>query len=124
MDVVVFFTAFGYTCFAYGFMFLACELAQRSSDYFANIEDMAVQWNWYLFPDEIQRLLPLILIVMQRPVEIECFGGIASNRELYKKVRIQPIMTIDYLFDDNNNKNENISGGQQKLFLFHDAPPI
>lgn len=32
-------------------------------------------------------MLPIILIVSQKPVELECFGGISGLPETFKKVR-------------------------------------
>lgn len=125
MDIMVLFSAFAYTCAAYCVMLLACELTQRSSDYFTNIEDIVVQWHWYLFPGEIKRLLPLILLVVQQPVEIECFGGIVCNRELYKKVCIwSKRICICHLFcsiDDNNKINGFRLSTKVILILPHSA---
>lgn len=78
--------AFLYCITAFCVVLIVCDLTQRSSDYFIDIYDTMLQWNWYLFQHDVQRLLPLILIVVQQPVELECFGGIACNRELAKRV--------------------------------------
>ena len=77
--------------YAFGVMFVACELGQRLNLAFDECNDMIDQFNWYLFPAEIQRMLPLILNFMQQPVEIKCFGSTALDRETFKYVRVNKI---------------------------------
>lgn len=79
-------TGLTYTGFACGTVFVITELCQRACDAFNNIDKKIVQWNWYSFPIENQRTLPQILIVMQQPVAINCFGSIACTRETFKNV--------------------------------------
>lgn len=64
-----------------------CGLCQRISNAFEEINDVIVQSDWYLYPIEINRMLPTILIVTQHPVGLKCFGSIACNRETFKEVR-------------------------------------
>lgn len=90
MDLVAFLTAFSYVCSAFGTVLVVCELAQQSYDSFIKIYDMMVQWKWYLLPHDIQRMLPLILNVMQQPVEVRCFGSISCSRETFKRVSSGP----------------------------------
>ena len=68
--------------------FIACELGQRMSDAFEGIEFTIDQFDWHLFPIEIQQMLPMIMAAAQQPVLLECFGSIACTRETFKKVRI------------------------------------
>lgn len=80
--------AFLYCFTAICVVLIACDLAQRSCDYFTDINETMDKSTWYLFPHDVQRLLPTILIIVQQPVELECFGGIACNRELAKRVSV------------------------------------
>lgn len=41
--------------------------------------------GWYLFPIEAQRLLPTILIIVQEPIAVGCFGIIVASRDQFKK---------------------------------------
>lgn len=80
-----------FTVYAFGTVFVICELCQRISDQYDELNDIFGQIKWYLFPMKIQRLLPLIVMSTQELVSIECFGSIACDRETSKKV----INTID-----------------------------
>lgn len=89
MDFLAFFTAVVYVCIAFGIVLVVCELAQRACDYFNDIDQMVIQWKWYLLPNGVQRLLPMIMMNVQQPVELECFGRISCNRETSSRVNRQ-----------------------------------
>lgn len=72
--------------YAIGIVFAFCELCQRVTDAFAEIADELKMLDWYRFPQEIQRMLPIILLGIEQPVFIECFGSISGLRETFKKV--------------------------------------
>lgn len=63
--------------YAFGVIFVACELGQRVNLAFDECSQIINQFEWYLFPDEIQRMLPLILNLTRQPIEIKCFGSTA-----------------------------------------------
>lgn len=73
-------------CYGLGILFLACELSQRLGNAFSEIDRMIEQLDWYLFPVNIRRLLPIIIAVAQKPVNLECFGSISCDRAVFKKV--------------------------------------
>lgn len=66
---------------------LICELGQRIHNAFVEIDDVITQFDWYLFSDELKRMLPIILINIKEPVIFACFGNIACSREAFRKVR-------------------------------------
>lgn len=72
--------------YAFGAVFIACELGQRTNLIFAECSDMVDQLRWYLFPVELQRMLPMILSYTQRPIEVKCFGSKTCDREAFKYV--------------------------------------
>lgn len=82
----VFVAVFGFIA-----LFIACELGQRTTDAFDGINDKIDQLNWYLFPIEIQRTLPMILANAQEPVTFECFGSFNCTREVFKIVSFRKI---------------------------------
>ena len=86
IDLVVIFISIFYICYAFGTIFLACELGQRISNAFEEIENVTGQCDWYLFPDEVKRMLPTILINVQHPVKLQCFGSFACCRNAFKMV--------------------------------------
>lgn len=67
-------------------MFIICELLQRVSNGFEDVEDMIEQFKWHSFSNKLKRMLPIILINVQQTVVVECFGNIACNREAFKMV--------------------------------------
>lgn len=67
-------------------VFIACELGQRMNDAFDRIGFTIERSNWYLFPIEVKRMLPMIMSIAQQPVELECFGSITCTREVFRKV--------------------------------------
>lgn len=66
--------------------YLPCEFGERLSNGMVEINDCIDQFNWYLFSLEIRKILPMILLSVQQPVEIRFFGSIACNRDSFKKV--------------------------------------
>lgn len=68
-------------------VFLVCELCQRATDAFYEINHTVDEFDWYLYPIEIQRMLPTILVVTQKIVGQECFGSILCVRNTFMKVR-------------------------------------
>lgn len=65
---------------------LVCELCQRATNAFNKINDTVDGFEWYLFPIEIQKILPTIMVVTQKIVGQECFGSMLNLRETFKKV--------------------------------------
>ena len=78
--------AISFSCYARGVVLIICELGQRVSDAFQQIADTIENFNWYLFPMEIQQTLPILLMGAQQPVVLECFGSISASRETFKNV--------------------------------------
>lgn len=80
----------------YGFwvcalMLLVCEVGQRLSEKFTEINDVMDQLNWYAYPREVKRMLPTILTNLQQPVIIKCFAFIFCDREYSKRVSLSSI---------------------------------
>lgn len=75
-----------YASYSFGPIFLACEVGQHLSDTAEGIDNMIEQFDWYLFPLQQQRMLCTILIDVQEPVVIACFGDVSCSRETFKKV--------------------------------------
>lgn len=71
----------------FGLLFVACELGQRVNLAFDECKEIIGQFEWYRFPKDTQRMLPLILHFTQQPIDIKCFGSAALDRVTFKKVR-------------------------------------
>lgn len=68
---------------------IGCELGQRLSNAFDEILDEFEKFHWYRFPNEINRLLPMLMAEAQLPVEIEVFGSITCCRYVMQTVSIR-----------------------------------
>lgn len=67
-------------------LFLTCELGERIASLFNELDNEIVQLEWYLFPMEVQKLLPMVMINTQESIVIQCFGSVACTRWQFKKV--------------------------------------
>lgn len=80
--------------YAFGTLLIACEICQRVNLAFEECSDMVDQFEWYLFPTKIQRMMPLILNFTQQPIEITSFGSAACDRETFKSVSVEHISDL------------------------------
>lgn len=77
-----------YASYAFGVVLFMCELGQRLGCAFEQVGDEIESFEWNLFSREIQKKLPLIFMVAQEPVLLECFGSTSGNRDTFKKVSL------------------------------------
>lgn len=77
------------TAYAFGIMYIACELGHHMNASFNECSEMVDQFDWYQLPLEIQRILPMILTCTQQPFQIIFFGSAACDRETFKCVSVQ-----------------------------------
>lgn len=66
--------------------YIACEIGEQLNTEFSNICELIDQLKWYLFPINVQKILPLIIISVQTPIDLECFGSISCSREVFNCV--------------------------------------
>lgn len=85
-DIVVLFTVLFYAFFAFGVVFMSCEIGQRMTNAFEEVEDVTCQNSWYLFPLNVQRMFPMIIISLQETVELPIIGTVACGRDTFEKV--------------------------------------
>lgn len=78
--------AIGYVVYSFGVVFIACEASQNGCDAVNAFDTEIGQINWYLYPVEIKKMLPMIMNMAQKPVQIGGFGTMTTDRELFKKV--------------------------------------
>lgn len=83
--MAVLLTMFG-SGYAFGTMFIACDLGQRLDDAFAEIGELIYQCDWHLFSVEMRRMVVVMITVLQQPLSFKCFGSISCSREVFKKV--------------------------------------
>lgn len=75
--------------------FFTCEVGHQFTHALSKVNKEFGKLDWYLFPVQIQRLLPTVTNYIQQPVVIECFGVIDGSRDQFKKVT-QRIQSIEY----------------------------
>ena len=90
---------------SFGLVFVSCELAGRLSIEFDDIDYMIGQFKWYLFPFEVQKMLPILIINVQQEVAFEFFGSAMCNRETFKNVirKKRNIFVVVELFTNFHN---------------------
>lgn len=75
-----------YASYAFGVVLIGCELGNHICNSFIDMNDIIDQFDWYLLPHGIQKMLPIILIGVQEPFAFEVFGSVKVIRETFKKV--------------------------------------
>lgn len=73
---------------AFGEVFIVCELSEGVVNAFDEISYLVGQFNWYLFPNQLQHVLTILIAFTQHTVNFPCFGSISCNHEAFKKVSI------------------------------------
>lgn len=117
MLITIFFTSY-----IFGAVYAICELCQRISNQYLELSDLIGQCTWYLFPAEIKRVLPIIILGVQQEVSVECFGSTACNRETFERVNF--ILTVGKMIIFISlivNRLLFISGGPWWIFVVYDT---
>lgn len=74
--------------YGFGAVFIACDLGQRMSNAFNEIDRKIERSHWYLLPSDLKRILPLFIAASQEPVELECFGSATLSRDVFRRVSL------------------------------------
>lgn len=96
IDTMMFYNAilFGFCTFC--LIFFLCELGQQFTNILGKVFDEFQQLNWYLFPSEIQHMLPTIITSLEMPVVVGCFNIFYGSREQFKEVRLNFKFNTNY----------------------------
>lgn len=70
------------------FLLILCELPDRISTEFDDLNDMIDRFDWYLLPLEIKKLLPMVMMNTQKSFGLTYFGSYRCNRESFRKVML------------------------------------
>lgn len=81
--------------YAFGLIFIVCELCQKITDGFNKMNETLNQFNWQSYPIEVQRLLPIFIIITQQPMDFKVFGSIACCRESFKNVSYNTTSSLE-----------------------------
>lgn len=69
-------------------LFFYCESGQFVMNQFEEFDDQLYECGWYLFPNEMQKMLVIIMSNTQQPVIIHGLANAFCTREIFKKVNI------------------------------------
>lgn len=75
--------------YAFGLIFVVCELCHHMNAAFSECNNMVEQFEWYLWPNKLQRMHSLVIQFAQLPYTVHCFGSLPSDRETFKYVSAQ-----------------------------------
>lgn len=70
---------------AYFSILLICELGDRVINHFEDI-DISYLCNWHMFPTNVRRILPMVLMNTQFAVTLAGYGNIPCSRDTCKRV--------------------------------------
>lgn len=71
---------------SFALIFIICEFGEKVSQAFEEIEYKFGQFDWYLFPSNICKMLPIFISIANKPVSPAVFGSISCCREAFKNV--------------------------------------
>lgn len=93
--------------YPFGLVFIYCEFGQQIGLCYRRVDDAIYQMDWFSFPIEVQRRVPMILMLTQKPVEFKGFGDIVFTRDTFKRViwslklynfKFKPILSLTLYF--------------------------
>lgn len=72
---------------SFSLVFFFCEFGELILTDFDGLSDGLYDNEWYLYPLDVQRMIPTILIGTQDVISIRGFGNIECTRNTFKMVR-------------------------------------
>lgn len=82
-SAVVLFLSWQISC-SLAFIFLVCNLGHRIGKAFDQIDSTISKLQWFKFSIEINRMLPILIIGAQQPVELHVFGSASCTYENFQ----------------------------------------
>lgn len=67
-------------------VYLCSEFGEQVKSAFAEIEQAIYLCDWHLFANDIQKMLPTIIIVTQKPIVFHGIGIITATRQSFENV--------------------------------------
>lgn len=71
---------------SFALLFMICEFGQMLTDHFDELNEAVDECDWFLFPREIQKILPIIIHNAQRSVVLQTFENTSCSRESFNRV--------------------------------------
>lgn len=92
-------------------IFLGSELGERLTGRFFKIDNEIFNGVWYLFPINIQKMIPILINNTQQSIYLRGFGNISSSRQTFKEV-----IHLHLQFSNNTSINLQICGSAYSYF--------
>lgn len=70
----------------FGQILVLCELCEYITGQFGEIDSEIMQYDWYKFPIEIQKMLPILICGTQNPTVMKGYINVEYSRETFKNV--------------------------------------
>lgn len=96
---------------------------QRMSDGFDETYDVICQFDWYLFPKEIKRMMPMFIMDHQQPVVFRGYANLPCVREQFKTVHSFILYHYSSIFF-RKKLDCHFAGIQRRILVFHGASSI
>lgn len=77
-----------------GFVFVCCEFGHKLSYAFEEIDHVITQLDWYKFPLQLEKLLPILVVCAQQPADLRVFGSVSCAREDFKTVCLTKLINF------------------------------
>lgn len=77
---------------SFGAIFIFCNCGENLTSRFNELSDAIYECEWHLFPNNIQRVLPIIMNSAQKAIILRGFGNVSCTREAFKEVSIHLII--------------------------------
>lgn len=71
---------------SFALILFVCELDERASIAFSEIDHMVGQFNSYHFSHDMKKMLPIVIAMVSTPFGISAFGSVKCSRETFRKV--------------------------------------
>lgn len=63
-----------------------CHYGENVTSQFDTINYAIYDCDWYLFPNEVQRILPTVMMSTQKQMVLRGLGNVVCTREAFKRV--------------------------------------
>lgn len=68
------------------FCFLPCNFGEDVTTHYADLADTTYGMSWHLVPLELQSSFKIMIMITQKPIQLDGFAGLKCTRDTYKEV--------------------------------------
>lgn len=93
-------------------IFFVNETGERASLAFNEIDEMVNLFDSYCFPSDVQKMLPIFMVMVQKPFRLVVFGSVTCGRDSFKEVSLFIKFTLSIYCCSTSIIFDIYSGGQ------------